>query len=156
MVQHAAAQAPVGLSWVCETDVGFFGQGEVAAQTVMVQDALNHYRFKIQDLRGSDTGAWVVKFTKVSGGSETDLWTVPVSGNADGDAVFDEGEMYRLSTIYDRSARLFTLRVMDPANVVMYATNIIDRTYTFGGFGVATEDCDAARFDNFEVVVTSQ
>lgn len=139
-------------SWEYVLDTGFFGVGVAAGQALLIQDEQNYYRFVIQDLRGADLGAWLVKFSKVVNNVQTDLWTASAAGNTDDHAAFEDSTFYRLSTIYDHHTDTFTLRVIDlPSNTVLFSETVYDSTFTSGGFGVTTQSSTNSLFDNFAV-----
>lgn len=155
LATHDLAASASGQDWSMSLDTGFFGAGVVGAAVCAYQDDANYYSLQLQDLNSLDTGAWVVRFVRRSGGTDTTLWQVSTTGNSDADAVFVLNQMYRMEVDYAADSSTFTLRVLDALSpgTPLYSQVLSDSTFSGGGFGILTKSSTTSAFDNFSVQV---
>jgi hypothetical protein len=151
-----AANAGTESDWTAVLDTGFFGAGVAAGLVLAYQDTDNFYRFQIQDLRGADTGAWYVRFTRRESGSDTQLWQVDAPSSDDGDAIFIDSTLYRLIVAYAAATDEFSLEVVDVAapGSPLYSNTVADATFTGGGFGLFANSSGNSGYDNFSLNIT--
>ncbi len=149
------ATASGGQDWTMTLDAGFYGAGVIGAAICGYQDGSNYYALQIQDLRGADTGAWVVRFVRRANGAESVLWEIGTADREDSSAVFEQNTLYRLAIEYSASAGTFALSVSDSASpeTPLYSTTVSDSAFSSGSFGLMSKVSGASAFDGFAIQI---